>query len=189
MGAMFERFTLRDMVVMAVFAAVASSFFITTVPLWALMPIHMPGIYGIFVIPLATLFNFVGFGLVNKRWAATITFSIYAIVGLFIPGGPGPLKLIFIAEGIIIDLYLMAIRKGIHEAAWVAATAAFIPQLIDAYLFWLGFKYFFGHMVPALAFAAVFLGLHGALAIIGGLAAFYVLRRILRGLRDVDRVG
>lgn len=177
---MQKGFTIRDIVLMAVFAAVASSFFITTIPLRALIPFNMPGIYGILVLPFSTLFTFVGFGLVSKKWAATFTYFIFAVVSMIVPGGPGPLKLIFMLNGVVIDLYLSAINKKIYDARWVAATSALLPALLQAPLFWLGFKYFFGLTLPALPFILVFVGLHGVLVVVGGVAAFYILRRLHR---------
>ena len=174
-----ERFSTRDLVIMAVFAAIGGCFVLTTPIVAAAVPIRMPGFGGIIFVPVNTAFLLIAVGLVRKRGSATITGAIMGIVAFLLPGGPGTLILpAFFLTGVVIDAFLWAIHRNVDDSRLVAASSAFIPTLVTTWFMWWGFSIVYGRIIPLPVFMAVFMGLHGILKIIGGLAAYYVLRRV-----------
>jgi len=175
-------FSTRDLALMTVFAAIGGCFILTTPLIRALIPIPFPGFGGIVAIPVSTALLLVAVGLVRKAWSATFTSTVMGAVELLLPGGPGILVLpTSILTGLIIDAFLWAIHRNIDDSYLVAASAAFTPTLVTTWFMWWGFSIVFGLNLPLVSFVAIFMGLHGVLRIIGGIAAYLVLKRI-RGL-------
>jgi hypothetical protein len=177
-----EYFHVRDLVVMAVFGAVGGSFILTTPLVQAVVPVNLPGFGGLLFVPLATIFMFVAIGVVEKPGTATITGTILGVVTFLFPGGPGVLSLpVWILKGIVIDIYLLIIRRGVNDSPLIAGSAAFIPHLTTTWwVLWIGYGIFFGRIIPIWIFMAVFIGLQGIVSVIGGIGGHYVLRRVRR---------
>jgi hypothetical protein len=70
------------------------------------------------------MFMLTGVGLVRKMWSATAIGFVAGIVGLALPGGPGVLDLpMLVITGIVVDLFLASIGRGIGDSIAVAAAA------------------------------------------------------------------
>jgi hypothetical protein len=176
-----KRFGTRDLALMTLFAAIGGSFSLTTRPISAMIPIPLLGFGGIVYIPVSTLFLLIAVGLVRSIWSATFTSTIMGIVAFLLGGGPGILVLpTSILNGILVDILLWVTRRNVDDSPLVAAFTAFTPTLVTTWFMWWGFGVVFGKIIPLFVFVAIFIGLHGILMIIGGLASYYVLKRIRR---------
>jgi ABC-type thiamin/hydroxymethylpyrimidine transport system permease subunit len=175
-------FSTRDLALMTVFAAVGASFILTTPLIHAVIPIPLPGFGGMVAIPVSTAFLLIAVGLVRKVGSATFTSTIMGVIELLLPGGPGILVLpSSILTGMVVDVFLWALRRNVDDSRSVTASAAFMPTLATTWFMWWGFRVLYGQTVPLIIFVAIFMGLHGILRIVGGLAAYSILKRI-RGL-------
>ncbi|MHA1349156.1 MAG: MptD family putative ECF transporter S component [Candidatus Odinarchaeia archaeon] len=175
-----EGFNTKDLALMVIFAAIGGSFMLTTFLIRAMIPIPVPGFGGIVAIPLSTAFLLIAVGLVRRLGSATFTSTIMGVVEALLPG-PGILVLpASILTGIVVDSFLWAIRRNVDDSRIVAASTAFMPTLFTTWFMWWGFRVLYGLTIPLIVFAAIFIGLHGVLMIIGGLAAYSVLKRVQR---------
>lgn len=180
MSAPKYHFTTRDLVYMAVFGAIAAAMILTTPLIVALIPIRgVPGFGGIIAVPFSTAFSLIAIGLVGKPGSATVTHTISGVISFLLPGGPGILVLpSSILIGLVIDAYLWVIHRNVADSRLVATSAAFLPSLATPWFMWWGMTIVYGGIIPLWIFLVMFMGLHGVLRVIGGLAAYYVLERV-----------
>ena len=182
-------FSTKDIVLMAVFGALSGVFIMTTIPLKAILP---PGLPAIIFIPASTIFLLTARGLVGKFGAAAITGLIFGIVATILPGGPPLITLPkYILMGVIIDLFLLAVKKEVDSSKIISTITGAISYPILAV-----FLYFtlilvtpekqLENMVNQIGgtyiqyIVILFLGLHTLLGAAGGFLAYYVLKRVKR---------
>ena len=176
-----QGFSTRDLALMATFAAVGACFSLTTPLIRAVMPIPLPGFGGMVAIPVSTALLLIAAGLVRKVVSATFTSTIMGVIELPLQGGPGILVVpSSILTGIVVDVFLWALRGNVDDSRSVAASVAFMPTLATTWFMWWGFKVLYGQIIPLIVFVAIFIGLHGILRITGGLLAYFILKRIRR---------
>ncbi|MGC9016417.1 MAG: hypothetical protein ACP5KM_06560 [Conexivisphaera sp.] len=171
------RFTTKDLARMVVFSVLIAVSKVTT----QFVPIPVAGLHGILYVPLSTIFMLTGVGLVRKAWTATTIGFVAGVVGLALPGGPGVLNLpMLVITGIVVDLFLMAVRRNIGDSAAIAASAGFLPVLFTTWLMLWGLRIIFGVRMPIMMFLLIFIVLHGALSALGGIIAYGLVRRLER---------
>jgi len=175
--------TIRDFVYMSIFGAISATFVLTTPFFVSVVPVKgIPGFGGILYIPFSSAFSLIAIGLVGKPGSATITYTINGIISFLLPGGPGILILpMSIVAGLVIDFYLLVIHGNVADSRRIAASAAFLPSLITPWIMWWGMTVMYGRIIPLWIFLIMFLVVHGFLRFIGGLAAYYALKRV-RGI-------
>lgn len=171
------RFNSKDLARIVLFSVLIDVSKLTTL----FVTIPLAGLHGILYVLLSAIFMLTGVGLVKKRGAATAIGFVAGLVGLMLPGGPGILDFpMLIITGVVVDLFLMGVRKNIGDSAAIAASAGFIPVLFTTWFMLWGLRVVFGVKMPLLTFLLIFIVLHGSLAAIGGLIAYKVVRRVGR---------
>jgi len=180
-------FTTRDLILMAVFGAIAGAFIMTTIPLKPVLP---PGFPAIIFIPASTIFILTARGLIGKFGAATLTGLIFGIVAIILPGGPPLIPLPkYILMGIIIDIFLLLIRKEVDSSRLISTITGAISYPFLAIVTYIGFMLLeiklpmkiLGFKVSGILFVIIiFAGLHTVLGAIGGFLAYSILKRVRR---------
>lgn len=171
------RFTTKDLARMVVFSVLIVVSKVTT----QFVPIPVAGLHGILYVPLSAIFMLTGVGLVRKAWTATTIGFVAGVVGLALPGGPGVLDLpMLVITGIVVDLFLMAVRRNVGDSAVIAALAGFLPVLFTTWFMLWGLRVVFGVRMPLMTFLLIFVVLHGALSALGGVIAHGLVRRLGR---------
>jgi len=169
------RFTTRDLAYIAVFSALIAVSKVTTM----FVSVPVAGLHGVLYVPLSAIFMLTGVGLVRKMWSATAIGFVAGIVGLAFPGGPGVLNLpMLVITGIVVDLFLASIGRGIGDSIAVAAAAGFLPVLFTTWFMLWGLRVVFGVRMPLMTFLLIFIALHGALSAFGGAVAHGLVRRL-----------
>ncbi|ODS39044.1 MAG: hypothetical protein A7316_00800 [Candidatus Altiarchaeales archaeon WOR_SM1_86-2] len=182
-------FTTRDLILMAVFGAMAGAFIMTTIPLKPVLP---PGFPALIFIPASTIFMLAARGLVGKSGAATITGLIFGIVATILPGGPPLIPLAkYIIMGVVIDVFLLLIRKEVDSSRLVSTITGAVSYPFLAVVAYAGFMLLeielpmkiLGFKVSGILFVIIiFAGLHTVLGAVGGFLAYSILKRV-RGTR------
>lgn len=177
----FKKFTVFDLIIIAIFAALGIAVKPVIVPLVHIItgPLFIPG--GAIAGGLYMMWIVVGAGLVGKRGAATLIAIVQAILvistGIFGSHGIASLAT-YTAPGIAVDLLLLLFRQksdGIFACFFAGVVANMAGTLLSNYVF---FKLPWIPMVLTLSGGALSGGL-------GGLIAY----SIIKGLKKLNIPG
>lgn len=180
----FKKFTVFDLIIMAIVAAIGIAMKPVVVPLVHIItgPLFIPG--GAIAGGFYMMWIVVGAGLVGKRGAATIIAVVQAVIVIAVGviGTHGILSLItYVAPGVAIDILFLIIRQkgdNIFSCFFAGVAANLAGTVLTNFAF---FKLPFVPLMLTLAGGALSGGL-------GGLVAYAVIKSV-RKIKDVNQAG
>jgi len=124
---------------------------------------------------LGTFFLLTARGLVRKFGAAAVADFISGITAFAVSGGP-LLLVLFPVKGLVIDTFLLLIRREVDHSKATSALSGLIPYPFNAVFMYFGFM-FLGRVISPDLFL-ILSGLYGISGALGGLGAYYILKKI-----------
>jgi hypothetical protein len=170
-------FSVKDVVLMAVFGCASSLTTLTT----AFIPAPLPGLYAIIAIPVSTILILTVVEIVGKFGAATFTQLVSGAVSMILPGGPPVVWIIipgWCISGLLIDSILYLSKKKPSESRLLTTTVGLVYNVPGDFLLYWSFVAFLGWEYSLVFFIYGFLIIH---MILGGIAGIFtpgVIRKI-----------
>ena len=122
-------FSSRDLALIASFSALSSVSILLTNVINLVGILGIPGLNSIYVRAISCFFIWVGVGCVSKFGGATLILLIDAIFSNFLPGGPGALKLTFIATALLTGLATDVVVSKTKRGVWSHSNACIFGSL------------------------------------------------------------
>jgi len=170
-------FSVKDIVLMAVFGCVSSLTTLTT----AFIPAPLPGLYAIIAIPVSTILILTVVEIVGKFGAATFTQLVSGAVSMILPGGPPVVWIIipgWCISGLLIDSILYLAKKKPSESRLLTTTVGLVYNVPGDFLLYWSFVAFLGWEYSLVFFIYGFLIIHMILGGIAGIFTPSVIRKI-----------
>jgi len=176
-------FSVKDVVLMAVFGCVSSLTTLTT----AFIPAPLPGLYAIIAIPVSTILILTVVEIVGKFGAATFTQLVSGAVSMILPGDPPVVWIIipgWCISGLLIESILYLAKKKPSESRLLTIIVGLVQNVPGDFLLYWSFVAFLGWDYSLFFFLYGFMIIH---MVLGGLAGMFtpdVIRRIKPILSD-----
>lgn len=167
--------TSKNIAIVIVFGALSALITLTT----SFIPAPLPGLYGLFAVPIGTIFVLTARELIGKIGAATFTQLVSGVLSTFLPGGP-PIPFIIIPTwvlgGIVIDLYFYFVHN--IKSRKIYGIAGLIYNIPGDFLLFYAFMIFLGWSWSFYFFLYGFVAIHAILGCIAGLFMPDIIHRI-----------